>query len=142
VQDGALLDGLDTVSVRDVAEREMVADPFVVLVGDASGSVDAITGEGMGLGFKQALALAECVRSNDIRQYEPLHRDLMKRPQTMASLMLTLERNGQLQRRALAGLAKHPEVFESLLAVHVGASSFRHVCSWRLLDFGRAFLAA
>jgi len=114
----------------------------VVLVGDASGSIDAITGEGMCLAFKQALALAAAVRAGDIRQYQALHRALMKRPQTMSSLMLTLERNRQIQRRALASLTRHPEIFESLLAIHVGASSFRELCSWRLLQFGRAFLAA
>jgi 2-polyprenyl-6-methoxyphenol hydroxylase-like FAD-dependent oxidoreductase len=114
----------------------------VVLIGDASGSVDAITGEGMCLGFRQALALAEAFQSRDLRQYQRLHRTLMKRPQTMASLMLGLERNGQFQRRALAGLAQQPEVFQSLLAIHVGASSFRDLCSRRLLQFGRAFLAA
>jgi hypothetical protein len=66
----------------------------------------------------------------------------MKRPLTIASLMLMLEGNGELQRRALAGLAQHPDFFQSLLAVHVGASSFRDLCSWRLMDFGWALLFA
>jgi len=114
----------------------------VVLIGDASGSVDAITGEGLCLGFKQALALARVIRTGDVREYERQHRTLMERPQRMASLMLTLEHSGQLQRRVLAGFAQHPEVFESLLAIHVGASSFGKLRFWRLLDFGRAFLAA
>lgn len=114
----------------------------VVLIGDASGSIDAITGEGMCLGFKQALALGVALRSGDIREYGPLHKALMRRPRVMSSLMLMLERNSQLQRRALAGLQRHPDVFESLLAIHIGASSFRQLCSWRLVNFGRAFLAA
>lgn len=114
----------------------------VVLVGDASGSVDAITGEGICLGMRQALALAEAVRRTDLRIYEQRHRALMRRPQTMASLMLLLERNGRLQRRVLAGLAQRPDVFESLIAIHVGASSFLDLCSWGLMDFGRAFLAS
>jgi 2-polyprenyl-6-methoxyphenol hydroxylase-like FAD-dependent oxidoreductase len=114
----------------------------VVLIGDASGSVDAITGEGMCLGFNQALALAQALKAGNIRQYQLQHRALMKHRQTMAALMLMLERNGGLQRRALAGLAQHPKVFESLLAVHVGASSFAGLRSWRLVDFGWAFLTA
>jgi 2-polyprenyl-6-methoxyphenol hydroxylase-like FAD-dependent oxidoreductase len=114
----------------------------VVLVGDASGSVDAITGEGICLAVKQAHALTAALETGDIRSYELLHQRLMKRPRTMASLMLMLDRNTELQRRALAGLARHPDVFESLLAVHVGDASFRDLCSWRVLDFGRAFLAA
>lgn len=114
----------------------------VVLIGDASGSVDAITGEGMCLGFRQSLALASAVRSQHVSNYERLHGAIMKRPRTMASLMMALDRNNQLQRRALAGLARHPELFQSLLSIHVGASTFRRLYSWRLLDFGRAFLAA
>ena len=113
----------------------------LVLIGDASGSVDAITGEGMGVAFKQALALARVLEVSDIGMYEEFHRQLMRRPRTMASLMLLLERNSQLQRRALAGLARQPKVFESLLAIHVGAASFRDLWSPRLLDFGWAFLA-
>jgi 2-polyprenyl-6-methoxyphenol hydroxylase-like FAD-dependent oxidoreductase len=114
----------------------------IVLIGDASGSVDAVTGEGMCLAFKQALALSAAVKSGRIHEYQQRHRALMKRPHMMASLMLALERNSQLQRRALAGLSRHPEIFESLLAFHVGASSLRDLCSWRLLNFGRAFLDA
>jgi 2-polyprenyl-6-methoxyphenol hydroxylase-like FAD-dependent oxidoreductase len=114
----------------------------VVLVGDASGSVDAITGEGICLGFKQALALARAFDAGDIQTYQRQHRSLMKPTQTMAAFMLLLERNGQIQSRALAGLAGQPEVFESLLAIHVGASRFRDLYSWRLLNFAKAFLAA
>lgn len=112
----------------------------VALIGDASGSVDAITGEGMRLGFVQALALAVAIKSGDIRTYERLHRTLMKRPQRMASLLLAVEYSGQFQRRFLAGLTRHPDIFKSLVAIHVGASSFRDLCSWRLLDFGRTLL--
>lgn len=114
----------------------------VVLVGDASGSVDAITGEGICLAVKQAHALGTAIEHGDIGIYQKLHRAIMKRPQAMASLMLRLESNVPLQRRTLASLARYPEVFERLLAVHVGVASFRELCSWRLLDFGRAFLAA
>ena len=42
----------------------------VLLVGDASGYVDAITGEGLRLGFAQALAAVGCVVANDPRRYE------------------------------------------------------------------------
>lgn len=114
----------------------------VVLVGDASGSVDAITGEGICLALKQAHALALAIERGDLTIYQKLHRAIMNRPQTMGALMLKLERHLSLQRRTLASLARHPEVFERLLAVHVGVASFRELFSWRLLDFGRAFLAA
>ena len=114
----------------------------VALIGDASGSVDAITGEGICVSIKQAHALSASVASGDIGQYQQFHRKLMKRPQQMSSLMLMLERSGQLQRRALAGLAQHPAMFESLLAIHVGAGRFRDLWCGELFGFGRAFLAA
>lgn len=114
----------------------------VVLIGDASGSVDAITGEGMCLAFNQALAIADAVGRGNLEAYDSFHRALLQRPRWMASLMLALERNGGLQRRALAGLAQHPEIFQSLLAIHVGEAQFRDIWSLPLLGFGRAFLAA
>lgn len=114
----------------------------VVLVGDASGSVDAITGEGMCLAFHQAIALADALETGKVQEYQRFHRALMQRPQIMASLMLVLERNRGLQRRALAGLARQPKLFESLLAVHLGSARFRDLWSAHLLGFGRAFLSA
>jgi menaquinone-9 beta-reductase len=41
----------------------------VALVGDASGSVDAIAGEGLELSFKQAVAFAQSLRTGDPRRY-------------------------------------------------------------------------
>jgi menaquinone-9 beta-reductase len=114
----------------------------VLLAGDASGSVDAITGEGMCLAFKQALLLERVLLTGDLRQYNSQHGDLMNLPEAMSALMLLLESSTRLRRKVLAGLAAHPEIFGSFLAVHVGASPFRDLLSWRLLDFGRAFLTA
>ena len=42
----------------------------VLLVGDASGYVDAITGEGLRLGFAQAQAAVECIKQNRPQDYE------------------------------------------------------------------------
>ena len=42
----------------------------VLLVGDASGYVDAITGEGLRLGFAEAAAAVACVVAGDVRLYE------------------------------------------------------------------------
>lgn len=42
----------------------------VLLVGDASGYVDAITGEGLRLGFAQAQAAVECIKNDRPQDYE------------------------------------------------------------------------
>jgi 2-polyprenyl-6-methoxyphenol hydroxylase-like FAD-dependent oxidoreductase len=114
----------------------------LALIGDASGSVDAIAGEGLGLSFRQALALARAFKAGDLSQYQAAHRKLARRPSLMASLMLMLEKHGAFQARVLASLAKNPDVFASLLAIHAGEGSFLDLCSPRLLNFGLAFLAA
>ncbi len=95
----------------------------VALVGDASGGVDAITGEGLRLGFRQALALAEALERNDLRGYERAHRELARRPMRMGKLMLLLGRNEGLRQRSFAALASHPQLFEDLLAMHVGQAT-------------------
>jgi flavin-dependent dehydrogenase len=94
-----------------------------ILIGDASGSVDAITGEGMSLSFHQALALAEALAAGDLESYQAVHRRLMRRPAFMAGLMLMLDRFPWLRSPALRGMAFEPAIFEKLLAVHVGPAS-------------------
>ncbi|MBV8650066.1 MAG: hypothetical protein JO255_01285 [Alphaproteobacteria bacterium] len=114
----------------------------IALVGDASGSVDAITGEGMCLSFKQAVALARAFHEGDLSSYQQEHRRLSARPHAMAALMLLMDRHASFQRRALASLASHSSTFSALLSVHVGESSFLDLCSWDLVPFGLKFLAA
>ena len=99
----------------------------VALIGDASGTVDAITGEGLGLAFGQAVALAACMRSGDLSRYQVEHRRLMLRPRLMARLMLTLDGRLALQHRTLQVFQKRPEIFQRLLELHVGALSPLHV---------------
>jgi flavin-dependent dehydrogenase len=93
----------------------------VALIGDASGTVDAITGEGMGLAFMQAVALAECLETNDLSRYQRRHHELALRPLLMGRLMLLLDRRSRLQDRVLRVFHRRPEIFRRLLALHVGA---------------------
>lgn len=92
----------------------------VALVGDASGSADAITGEGLALGFRQALLLADSLAAGGLERYEAQHSQILALPQRMAALMLLLDRSPALRRRALRALASRPQLFRAMLAVHVG----------------------
>jgi menaquinone-9 beta-reductase len=92
----------------------------VALLGDASGTVDAIAGEGLGLAFCQALRLAECLERGDLSGYPAEHRQLMRRPLGMARLMLVLNGRPHLQRRTLEVLEKHPEIFRRFVELHLG----------------------
>ena len=95
----------------------------VALVGDASGSVDVITGEGMALSFRQAIALADAIEMGDLGYYATRHRELSVLPSRMANLMLLLDRHPSLQTRILYALSKTPSTFGKLLAAHVGRCS-------------------
>ena len=103
----------------------------VALVGDASGGVDAITGEGLRLAFQQALVLGDSIVASDLRQYERVHRELARRPTLMGNLMLWLGRNPRIRGRVIRALESKPDLFARLLATHVG-----HGTSLELLSIG------
>jgi flavin-dependent dehydrogenase len=119
-----------------------VCKDSLALLGDASGSVDAVTGEGMCLAFKQADALAQALAAGDLKQYAAEHKKIGAKPRLMASLMLAMEKHGEIQRRAIASLAKRPQFFESLLKFHVGETNLTGLFSRHLLGFGVDFLTA
>ena len=93
----------------------------VALVGDASGSVDAITGDGLCLAFHQAIALAAAVAAGDLPAYQAQHRRIGRRPAIMAELMLMLDGRSALRQRAIRAMAARPGLFADMLAAHVGA---------------------
>jgi 2-polyprenyl-6-methoxyphenol hydroxylase-like FAD-dependent oxidoreductase len=95
----------------------------VALAGDASGSVDAITGEGLCLLFQQAVALAAALAREDLSVYEAAYRRLGRRPEWMSGLMLTLDRFPSVRRRTIQAMARNPRLFARMLAMHVGELS-------------------
>jgi len=95
----------------------------VALIGDASGSVDAVTGEGLCLTFRQADLLAETMAHGDLSSYQSVHRRLAIRPNLMGEMMLLMDRSTWLRGRALRAMASKPPIFRRLLAMHVGALS-------------------
>jgi flavin-dependent dehydrogenase len=113
----------------------------VALIGDASGSVDAITGEGLSLGFHQALALGDALEAGDLHDYQVAHQRLTRRPTLMGRLLLLLDSRPKLRGRAMRALAAHPDLFARLVAVHIGNTSPRHLASTGAL-FGWRFVTA
>jgi len=99
----------------------VVATDRVALVGDAAGYVDAITGEGLTVGFKQAQALAEAVHAGDLGLYRRAHRRIQRVPWALTRALLAIERRPKLRHRFVSHLGSHPELFERLLEVHVGS---------------------
>jgi 2-polyprenyl-6-methoxyphenol hydroxylase-like FAD-dependent oxidoreductase len=113
----------------------------VALIGDASGSVDAITAEGLSLSFHQAVALAEAMENNCLDLYQKAHRQFARRPTFMARLLLLLDGRARLRRRTLTVFRNNPEVFARLLSIHVGETSPTHFATTGAL-LGWRFLAA
>jgi len=113
----------------------------VALVGDASGGVDAITGEGLRLAFRQAGALAEAISKGDLREYQEVHRQLQKRPLWMGKLMLELGRREKVRERVLRTMNEHEGLFAKALAIHVGRATPRDTIA-TMAEFGWRLLAA
>jgi len=95
----------------------------IALVGDASGAVDAITGEGLCLSFRQAEVLAQGFAAGDLKRYQQSHRELARRPALMARLMLTLDWKTSFRQRVMRAFGSDPRLFARMLAMHVGALS-------------------
>jgi len=113
----------------------------VALIGDASGSVDAITGEGLSLSFRQATALADALAASDLNRYHAAHRRLFRRPRLMGQLLLLLDRRNTLRERTMRALEAAPQLFERMLAYHVGETRPLQLATASAV-FGWRFLAA
>ena len=92
----------------------------VALIGEASGSADAITGEGLALCFRQAAALGKALAREDLSSYEREHRKIMRLPQTMGRAMLLMDLSRWIRQRSLRALSADPRIFDRMLSIHVG----------------------
>lgn len=137
--DGAKLVSTERGATTAVRKLRSVYRRHAVLVGDASGGVDAITGEGLCLAFRQALLLGDCLASADLARYQTGHRSLLRRPTLMSHLMLFMAKHSHLRQRTMQVFRSKPSFFEEMLALHVGEGSARHHVSngialgWELL---------
>lgn len=113
----------------------------IALVGDASGTVDCITGEGLGLAFRQADLLAACLVKNDLAAYQRGHAALTRRPAVMSRLLLALDWNASLRRSAMQAFNAEPRLFRRLVAMHVGALTSLD-CATTALTLGWRMLVA
>jgi flavin-dependent dehydrogenase len=92
----------------------------VALIGDASGSVDAVTGEGLGLCFQQALALGKALRNGNLAPYQQAHRAIHRRPYFMGQVLLLADASPRLRNLSLHIFERHPRLFQRLLRFHIG----------------------
>jgi menaquinone-9 beta-reductase len=129
-------------AVTSLMRLPAVTSGRVALVGDASGTVDAITGHGLSLSFQQALYLAEAFEQGNLAHYESAHREAAAMPAKMTRLMLLMERSDWIRRRALRLFQNKPELFSKLLSIHTGELSLSSIRAGEMVDFGWKFLWA
>jgi flavin-dependent dehydrogenase len=89
----------------------------VALVGDAAGYVDALTGEGLAIGFRGAMAAVDAAERGELDSYSDAWRAITRRTGLLtAALVESTSREGV--RRALVPTAEHAApVFRRLVEV-------------------------
>lgn len=90
----------------------------MLLVGDAAGYLDPITGEGLRLGFLGAVAAVEAVRGGRVDGYAAAWRRLVRGYWWSTSALLALRRS-PLRPLMLPVLAAVPPLFGAILS-HLG----------------------
>ena len=100
----------------------------LVLLGDAAGYLDAITGEGLSLSLEAAAdlsrllpaALARGAGREALRPYERAARARHRRYAAVAALVLAMARRPRLRRAVIGGLSRSPVLFAALARRAVG----------------------
>ncbi|MGE0639527.1 MAG: NAD(P)/FAD-dependent oxidoreductase [Thermoanaerobaculia bacterium] len=97
--------------------RGRVASGCTALVGDAAGYVDALTGEGLSLGFECAERLGEALRRDDLDGYSRAARRLFRLPDRLTRLTLFAALRPRLRHRLVVQLGANPALFTALLGL-------------------------
>jgi menaquinone-9 beta-reductase len=127
----------------DVWARSRVADR-AVLVGDAGGYLDPVTGEGISLALQGACWAAEVIddalRHNDLSaaRLVPYHARLegaLRHYKVLTRAVLRLVRHERLAALVVRRLACCPEFYSSLLAINCGVRTFWDLRLTDLLRF-------
>jgi len=84
-----------------------------LLVGDAAGYVDALTGEGVALGVAQARAAVAALTADDPSAYEAQWRRVTWRYRLLTASLLTASRLGPVRQGIVPAAAALPRVFQA-----------------------------
>jgi len=85
----------------------------VLLVGDAAGYVDALTGEGLSLAVSSSEALVSCLRAGRPESYEQAWRRLSLRHRVLTSALLTARRHQGSARLVVPAAQRLPVLFSA-----------------------------
>jgi flavin-dependent dehydrogenase len=101
---------------QDVRHR---VEGRVLLVGDASGYVDALTGEGIGVALAQGAELADCIARGRAGDYERAWRRVSRSARLFTSGLLWSRRQAMLAPRIVPAAQHLPCLFTSIVN-HLG----------------------
>jgi len=116
-----------------------IARDRVLLVGDASGYVDAITGEGLSLAFASAAALVASTGGEDASAYPRAWARVRRQHVALTRLVVWIAGHPSLRRRVVHALSDSPDAFRAFLALNTGAWGWGRALpgvgklGWRLL---------
>jgi flavin-dependent dehydrogenase len=139
---GAEVESAQRGAITEGCFYDRVTSGCTALVGDASGSVDAIAGQGLALSFLQARELATALSEGDLGLYEQAHRRIHRVPIFMSRSMLLLDRFGVMRQWMQRAFYSDPQIFEQMLSVHAGIVPLTVLGSSGILSLGLQILAA
>jgi flavin-dependent dehydrogenase len=87
----------------------------VMLVGDAAGYVDALTGEGLGIAFGAAELLVDCVATDRPQDYDRRWRRMSRRYRLLTAAVLQASEMRPLRSRIVPAAALFPGVFRGVV---------------------------
>ncbi len=109
------LDGLPSTAVRGAGPLRQRSTRRVsgrtLLVGDAAGYVDALTGEGISVGLAQARAAVDALVAHDPAAYEAAWRRIGRRQHLLTAGLVTATRLPVVRRRVVGAADRLPSVF-------------------------------
>ncbi len=96
----------------------------------------------MSLAFQQALRLGDALACEDLAPYRVAHRELMQEPSRMARLLLLLDRQAWLRRKALRMFAANPKLFSRMISSHANCPKPAPIRASEMFDLGWQVLRA
>jgi flavin-dependent dehydrogenase len=87
----------------------------VLLVGDAAGYVDALTGEGLGIAFGAAELLVDCIVAGTPGDYDHQWRQMSRRYRLLTAAVLQASAFAPVRSRIVPAAAALPKVFSQLV---------------------------
>ncbi len=129
-------------AITSLGRARGVTRGTIALVGDASGTVDGIAGQGLSLAFQQAEALGEALGCGDLSHYESAHRRIMRNATRMTRLLLWMSASAAIRRKAMRFFAAHPAAFSNLISIHAGQAAPDALGAAEILDLSWRVLCA